>query len=107
MAVSPRSLFAGVVTDSPLTLYTAPGNTSTLIKAASVYNPGGTAIVFEVTLTPVSGGTSVVTSQVPVAALESLAIPELINHVIQAGGTIAAQTVADNANVIISGVEIV
>lgn len=106
MAVTSQNFFTGTLTGSFTTLYTAPTRTTAVIKAASFSNETGAVVPVLVQVT--AGSASVLTTVIPstnIADTDSYYGAELVNQVIEGGGTIQAS--GDGLTAMISGVEIV
>lgn len=88
--------------------YTTPANTKAAIKSAALTNTTGGAAVCTVYLVP-SGGTpgasNTFISARSVAPNETYTCPELINQVLEAGGTI--QAFGLDVTLAVSGAEVV
>lgn len=109
MTTTAKRLVSGSqLTGSAATYYTAPSLTRARIQSASLVNTTGGAVACTVHLVP-SGGTADATNTIisarTVADDETYPCPDLINHVIEAGGTI--QALGLNVTLVVSGVEII
>jgi len=106
MSLSPKNLADGALTASLVTQYTAPANTKAIIKAASLCNTSGGAVLVTLTLNPRTAGSArTLIDNRSVADEETYNCPEVINHVLEAGGVIQASGL--NVLFVMSGVEIV
>lgn len=109
MTVTARRLVPGSqLTGAAAAYYTAPTNTRAVIKAATLTNTTAGAVAVTVYLVPSggsAGATNVLISALNLAAGAAYACPELINQVIEAGGSL--QAFGLNVTLVASGVEIV
>jgi hypothetical protein len=90
------------------TFYTAPAATVGVVKAAQLINTTGGAVPATVYLVPSGGAAAAANTLISaraVAAGETYNCPELVNQVIEAGGTL--QALGNGLTLIVSGVEIV
>lgn len=111
MTVKATRLIAGsALTNGLVTYYTAPVQTSAVIKSATADNTGTTAVLLTVHVVPPAGSTSAATeviSSKSIAGLETYNCPELLNQVLPPGYLLQAK--ADTGAVVgfsASGVEI-
>lgn len=94
---------------TPVTLYNVASNTGGLrLTACTVYNPTATTCNYSIYIMA-EGGTPVAQYQIidtqPLAAHETVALPELINQLIPKGGAIAFQSdTASTAAIRASGI---
>lgn len=106
MATTAQVFAQGVLTGSQAEYYACPTGTTAIIKAAALINATGGAVDVTVWLNPVGGGTDrVLIDTHTVADEETYLCPELINQVLEAGGTIDA--LGNGVTIYVSGVEIV
>ena len=106
MGVTAKSLADSALTGTQATYYTVPALTAAIIKAASVTNNTGGAVDLSVWLNPRTSGTDrVLIDTHTVADEETYTCPELVNQVLEAGGTLEALGL--NLVLYVSGVEIV
>lgn len=107
MALTVKRLVPGsVLTGSPVTYYTAPANKFAQIKSITVANTTGAAVAVTLYVVP-AGQTASAAYQVRPARVidvnESYSCPEMVNHTIDAGGTIQAS--GAGLTLIVSGTE--
>lgn len=78
-----QSVLAGVAAG----IYTAPAATAAAIHQASAWNPTGAVVVLKVYITPANGAASDATTvwSMNVPAGQSVQVPQLIGHKLQAG----------------------
>lgn len=109
MSLTLKRLVSGSqLTGAAATYYTAPTNTKATIKSAVLTNTTGGAVACTVYLVPsagTAGATNTLISAYNVAAGAAYTCPELINMVIEAGGTI--QALGLNVTLVVSGAEVV
>ncbi len=106
MAIKSKNLFDGVLTASLANTYVAPASTAGVVKAATFANPTAAVVTLNISIIARSGGVArVVVNARNLAATETYFAAELINQVIEAGGSIQASGL--NLEVVISGVELV
>jgi hypothetical protein len=106
VTVTAQCLADGALTGSQATYYTAAALTTAIIKAATLTNNTGAPVAVSVWLNPRTSGTDrPVIDTRTLSDEESYPCPELINHVIEAGGTLDALGL--NVVLYVSGVEIV
>lgn len=106
MALTILNLYDGVLAAGLGTLYTAAALTKAVVRAASFCNPTGGAVSLTVTLIPRTAGTArTLVSARSLAAGETYLCPELINQVIEAGGSIRGSGL--DIQVSISGTQVV
>lgn len=109
MTTTAKRLVSGSqLTGSAATYYTAPTLTKTIIKSAQLTNTTAGAVACTVYLVPsagTAGATNTVISARSIAAGETYNCPELVNAVLEAGGTI--QALGLNVTLTASGAEIV
>jgi hypothetical protein len=85
-------------------IYTAPANTTAIVKQAVFTNTSGGAVTFTVSITPSGGTARVLISARSIAAGGTDLAPELINLVLATGGVINASASAGTSiNVVMSG----
>src|SRR5688572_161067 len=105
MTTTAKRLVSGSqLTGSAATYYTAPSLTKARIQAAALTNTTGGAVACTVYLVPSggsAGATNTFISARSIAAGETYPCPELINQVIEAGGTI--QALGLNVTLAVSG----
>lgn len=99
------------LTTSAATYYTAPANTSTIIRQATLTNTSGTAQTATVHLVP-SGGSATASNMIlsarSIAPGESYPVYSAQGQVLAGGGTIQALASAGSAiSLVASGVEVV
>jgi len=108
MTTTARRLVAGsALTAAAAVYYTAPSNTNTIIKAASICNTTAGAVLATVYLVPsggVAGATNAIINNLSIAANVTYTCPELVNQVIPPGATLQAFGLA--LTLIASGIEI-
>lgn len=106
MANTKRRLCSVVLSASPTVLYTAPALTRTTINAAVLTNTTASPITVTVWLVP-SGGVPATSNaaiySLTVAARESRPCPEVVEQVIEPGGTLQAQ--GEGLTMIVTGTE--
>lgn len=106
MAVTAQVFAEGVLTGSQAEYYACPAGTTAIIHAATLTNGSGGVVACSVWLNPRSGGTDrLLIDTHALADAESYACPELINQVLEAGGTIDA--LGDGVTLYVSGAEVV
>lgn len=96
------------LTASVATYYTAPTKTRAVIRSAQLVNTTGGAVAVTVYAVPSgasAGAANTLISARAVAAGESYSCPELVNTVLEEGGTL--QALGLNVTLVVSGVEIV
>jgi len=107
MTVDAKRLVAGSqLTAAAATYYTAPAATKAIIKAATLLNNTGGAVTVDVHLVP-NGGSATAANRVLRKTLANdtgHTCPELVNQVLEAGGTI--QALGLNVAMVVSGVEL-
>lgn len=106
MAQTKRRLVSAVLPATPTALYTCPDNTRTTITAAVLTNVGTAAVSVSLFLVP--RGESAATQYIvlpgaSIAAGASRVVPELVDQVIEPGGSIVAFGVG--ATLVVTGVE--
>ncbi|MGE5650950.1 MAG: hypothetical protein ACM34A_12205 [Bacillota bacterium] len=109
MTTTAKRLVPGsALTAVAATYYTAPALTKAVVKSAQLTNTTAGAVACTVYAVP-SGGTASATNTVisarSVSAGETYNCPELINQVIETGGTI--QSLGNGVTLTVSGIEIV
>lgn len=109
MTTTAKRLVPGsALTGSAATYYTAPTLTRAVTKSAQLTNTTAGAVACTVYIVPsggAAGATNTVISARSVAAGETYNCPEMINQVIEAGGTI--QALGNGVTLTVSGIEIV
>lgn len=108
MAVTPKALGSGVLTNSMVTLVTAPSATKYRISAFTVTNTSASAVTFSVQVSASGGTTRLVASGISLGAGETKSVTGAIGHVVEASGYV--QGSASTTSVVdyyISGYEIV
>lgn len=106
MGVTAQVLANGVLTGSQAEYYACPAGTTAVLKAATITNNTGGAVDVSVWLNPITAGTDrLLIDSHTLADEETYLCPELINQVLEAGGTIDALGL--NCILYVSGVEIV
>lgn len=109
MTATARRIVPGSqLTGGALQYYTAGVNTRCVIKAASLCNTTAGAVLCTVYLVPsggAPGAANTLINAVSVAANATYTCPELVNQVIEAGGSI--QAFGLNVTLAASGIEIV
>lgn len=95
MALTILNLADGSLAAALAVIYTAPALTKAVIRSASFCNATGAPVALTVKLMPRTAGTlrSLVNART-LAANETYLCPELINQVLEAGGTIQASGLA-------------
>lgn len=112
MAVTNKPLIEGTqLTTSVATYYSAPENTSAIIKKLTITNTSGSAVTVTLYLVP-SGGTASaaneITSAIPVSAGKAYEAYEMEGHALAPDDSIQALAgAATSLNIRCSGVEIV
>lgn len=105
--IAKRLVAGSQLTAAAATYYTAPAATKAVVKNANVCNSTAGAVNLSVHLVPQGGvadATNILISARPVAAGAVDRCPELVNQVLEAGGTIQALGLA--LTLVASGVEI-
>lgn len=95
------------LTGAAATYYTAPALTRAIVKSAQLTNTTGGAVACTVYIVPsggAAGASNTAISARTIAAGETYNCPELVNAVIEAGGTI--QALGLSVTLTASGVEI-
>jgi len=106
MAVTAKVLAQGVLTGSQAEYYACPTGTTAIVHSAVLCNTTGGAVDCSVWLNPASGGTDrVLIDTHTIADEETYLCPELINQVLEAGGTLDA--LGNGVTLYVSGVEVV
>lgn len=108
MAVTPKALASGSLSNSMASLVTAPAATRFRISAFTVTNTSASAVTFSVQLSASGGTARLVANDIPLGAGETKSVTGAIGHVIQASGYIQGE--ASTTSVVdyyISGYEIV
>lgn len=99
------------LTNAAATYYTAPANTTAIVKQAGVYNSDTGALTFTLHVIASGGSASAANMIVgarPIGAGETQMIPELLNVTLPAGSFIQAlASSASKVSLSISGAEIV
>jgi hypothetical protein len=105
VATIAKNLFSGLGTASLANTYVAPANTKAIIKAATLCNDTGATVACTVKIIAASGGTArTVVDERSLVDKETYLCPELINLVLEAGGSI--QILGLNVAFVLSGVEV-
>lgn len=109
MTITAKRLVPGsAMAGSAATYYTAPTLTKAVVKSAQLTNTTGGAVACTVYAVPSGGAVgaaNTIVSARSVAAGETYNCPELVNQVIEAGGTI--QALGNGVTLTVSGIEIV
>lgn len=92
----------GVLTGTLATLYTVPTNRIFVVKGLTFFNPTGAAVTLVVEAIQSSGGTQRRYIEVSVTQQATHLSPEIVNHVLGAGGIIQAS--GDQLTFLLSGV---
>lgn len=110
MVVAKKIIPAQTIASSVTTYYTGPANVRTLVKKFTLTNPGATALTFTIYIVPAAGTyglDNVLIYQKTIAALQTLEVFEIENHVIEMDQRI--QMIASTGSVLVvqaSGVEL-
>ena len=105
MAVTPRSIADGTLTATLADILVVANNTTTAIRAASFCNTTGATVNLTVTINPRTGGTGrTAIDNRTLADEETYNAPEIVNQIIEAGGTIQAS--GDGIEFYLSGTEV-
>lgn len=109
MAITPKRLAGGTLTNATATYYTAGTGTKTRIDAFSIVNYSGSAATFTLYLVPTGGSadnTNIVIKDRSVAAAASGRLLEGIGQWLDAGGTIQMVASVNSAlTITASGIE--
>lgn len=109
MTVTARRLVPGSqLTAAALPYYTAPAGTRAVLKSVDLCNTTAGAVAVTVHLVPSGGAASAANTLInalSLAANATYTCPELVNQVIEAGGSL--QALGLNVTLVASGVEIV
>lgn len=95
---------------SDTTLYTAGSGTRTILDKVTAYNSDSGAVTVAINIVP-NGGSVAATNKVvskAIAAGDTYTFPEVVGHVLEAGGVLSGiSSVADKIVIRVSGREVV
>lgn len=106
MQLNIKNLYDGLGTGALADTYTAPTGTKAVLKSVTLCNSTAGVVACTIKLMPRTAGTlRTLISARNLAVNETYTCPEVINHILEAGGKI--QLLGLNVELVISGVEIV
>lgn len=100
--ISPKQLYAGVLTGAVAVVYTVPAGKTAIVQMASIVNASSAAPIVNILIggIEVARNTAMTTDQVVI-------VEAMRRHVLEAGQTVSAgSTIAGIVGLIISGVEV-